>query len=270
VRRVATGAYEDNVFFLASALTFDALVAAIPFVALLLAILGYVVQARMGGAGEVHVLLERLLPAHGDGPADPLAQAERMVTRVVASRGRLTVYAGPLFLWFGLRFFGSVRAALNEVFDTEEQRNWLVGKGVDLVLVLVTLTWLVAMSALTAPNLRVTWASRFVVSSTAFLLGTGLFYVIYTLAPSRRIRTDTALVAAVVAALAFELAQKFYAIYVTHFATLDKLVSDANAIALALFILWIYYTACVFLVGGEVAMTYDLLRRQKQQQTVLT
>ena len=31
MRRVATGAYEDNILFLASALTFEALVAALPF-----------------------------------------------------------------------------------------------------------------------------------------------------------------------------------------------------------------------------------------------
>src|SRR2546422_4471852 len=41
----------------------------------------------------------------------------------------------------------------------------------------------------------------------------------------------------------------------SRFATLDRLASDANVVALALFPLWVYYTAYLFLLGGEVAET---------------
>jgi uncharacterized BrkB/YihY/UPF0761 family membrane protein len=45
--------------------------------------------------------------------------------------------------------------------------------------------------------------------------------------------------------------------------------SDANLIAFLLFILWIYYTAYVFLLGGEVAETYDLMRMRRLQRVRL-
>ena len=257
-------------FFLASALTFDALIAAIPFVLLLLAFLGYVVNSRMGGVREVHILFDRLVPSHGTGPNDPLAQAERLVSRVVASRVRLSVYGLPLFLWFAVRFFGSVRASLNTVFETPAPHMWFVGKGVDVLLVLVTLVWLAAITALTGPAGAGGLGWRLAASSLEFLLGVGLFYVVYTLAPSRRPRIDSALVAATVAALAFEAAQKLYTVYVARFATIDQIISDANAIALALFILWIYYTACVFLLGAEVGLVYETMRNQGEQPSRLT
>src|SRR3989442_5625838 len=51
----------------------------------------------------------------------------------------------PLFrsLWFSTRLFGGLRAALNEVFDTEENRPWLIAKGVDLGMVFTTAALLV-------------------------------------------------------------------------------------------------------------------------------
>ncbi len=55
----------------------------------------------------------------------------------------------------------------------------------------------------------------------------------------------------------------------TGFATLDRVASDANIVALFLFLLWVYYTAYLFLLGGEVAEMYDLVRMQRSQRVQL-
>src|SRR2546427_2307745 len=60
----------------------------------------------------------------------------------------------PLFLWFSIRLFGGLRAALNEVFDTDERRSWPVAKLLDLAMVLGTGALLV-LGALVA-----TWEAR--------------------------------------------------------------------------------------------------------------
>jgi membrane protein len=96
-----------------------------------------------------------------------------------------------------------------------------------------------------------------------------LFFIIFKFLPSRRIVWRTALVAAVFCALGFEVARRLYALYVTRFATLDRVASDANIVALFLFLLWIYYTAYLFLLGGEVAETYDLVRMRRSQRVQL-
>jgi uncharacterized BrkB/YihY/UPF0761 family membrane protein len=36
-----------------------------------------------------------------------------------------------------------------------------------------------------------------------------------------------------------------------------------------LFVLWMYVTSFIFLAGGEVAETYDLARRQREQRALL-
>jgi len=51
--------------------------------------------------------------------------------------------------------------------------------------------------------------------------------------------------------------------------TFDRVASDANFFAFFLFLLWVYYMAYVFLLGGEVAETYDLIRMRRQQRVGL-
>jgi uncharacterized BrkB/YihY/UPF0761 family membrane protein len=67
----------------------------------------------------------------------------------------------------------------------------------------------------------------------------------------------------------FEVAKRLYTLYVSHFVTFNRVASDANLIAVLLLLLWIYYTAYVFLLGGEVAETYDLMRMRRLQRVRL-
>ena len=280
-RRTLEAAFEDNIPFLASALSFDLLLTIIPFVALLLATVGYLVQHQITTQQmDLHELLARLLPTTADGvPETAFAQVESALAGVVRQRGRLTAVGLPLCLWFSTRLFGGLRAALNEVFDTDERRPWPIAKLLDLVMVLSTGTLLV-LGALVATwearnaeavghSFPLDWMWRLSLEMIAFGLGVALFFTVFKFLPSRRIYWRTALVAAVFCALGFEVAKRLYALYVIRFATLDRVASDANIVALFLFLLWVYYTAYLFLLGGEVAEMYDLVRMRRSQRVRL-
>lgn len=272
VRRTLEAAFEDNIPFLASGLSFDLLLTAIPFFVLLLAVVGYLVQHQITTHQiALHELLGRFIPAGPDGQeTEAFARVEAALAAVTAQRGRLTLFGAPLFLWFSTRMFGGLRAALNEVFDTEERRPWPLAKLLDLGMVFVTWALLLVSALLPALELRgAGWVWRFALETTAFLLAAGLFFVVFKVLPSRRIHWRTALVASVFCALAFEVAKRLYALYVTRFVTLDRVASDANFVAFFLFLLWVYYTAYVFLLGGEIAETYDLMRMRRAQGVAL-
>ncbi|HEY6854235.1 MAG TPA: YihY/virulence factor BrkB family protein [Gemmatimonadales bacterium] len=281
VRRTFEAAFEDNIPFLASGLSFDLLLTAIPLAALVLGTVGYLVQHQIAAHQvSLHELLQRFIPGGTTGRGvDAFNQVESMLNQVVAQRGRLTLYALPLFVWFATRFFSGLRIALNDVFDTDEVRPWPVAKGTDLAMMIVTATVVVANALLPAFEVRnaavlrgsflLEWAWRLGLEITAFAFGTGLFFLIFKFLPGRRIHWRTALVASAFCALAFEVAKRLYALYLARFATLDRVASDANVVALFLFLLWTYYTAFVFLLGGEVAETYDLVRLRRTQRVQL-
>lgn len=282
MKRTLEGAYEDNLPFLASALSFDVILTAIPFLVLLLGAVGSLVQHQISVQQvDLEELLRRFMPATSGAGGDAVRNVERILDQVVASRGQLTLVGLPLFLYFSTRLFGGLRAALNEVFDTEERRPWHIGKLTDLALVLLTGALLLASVLLPALGARTAgamqesdsflleWLYRLSLEIVAFAFSTALFLAVFKVLPSRRIAWHTAVVAAVFCALAFEVAKRLYALYVAHFVTLDRLASNANAGAFFLLLIWIYYTNCVFLIGGEIAEAYDLARMRRAQRVQL-
>ncbi len=279
VGRVYEGAAEANVPFLASALTFDALLAAVPLVLLILSVVGYVLSAGADRAQlEIEAYLRRFLPGPAaPDAADPFAPALRFLQGVVRERDKLTLYGVPLFVWFSTRLFGSLRATLCEVFDTEETRSWLKGKAVDVALVLVATFLFLANTAFSEGVELVLARSRvglgflqfFGAQLLAFLMVAALFIVVFRYAPARHVRWDTALVAAVICALGFEVAKHLLGLYFQNMIRPDALVSDATLGGLLLFVLWTYYMAFVFLIGGQIAQVYELRRRQRAQRLLL-
>jgi membrane protein len=280
IKRTLELAYEDNIPFLASALSFDVILTSIPFLVLLLAVVGSLVQHQLTTQQlDLAELLNRFMPTAGGVGGDAVRQVEDALAGVVRSRGQMTLIGVPTFLFFSTRLFGGLRAALNDVFDTDEKRPWPLAKLYDLGLVLITGVLLLSSALLPALEARtaaqmsegflVEWGYRLSLEIVAFAFSTVLFLCVFKILPSRRITWRTALVAAVFCALAFELAKRLYALYVAHFVTLDRLASNANAGAFFLLILWIYYTNCVFLIGGEIAEVYDLARMRRGQRVQL-
>ena len=237
IRRTLEAAYEDNIPFLASAVSFDILLTAIPFVGLVLAVVGYLVEYQFAiHQLNVHELLQRFLPESSEGSTDRFGFIERALGDLVVRRGRLTMLAAPLFLWFSTRMFGGLRAALNEVFDTEENRPWPVAKLTDLAMVFVG-------GALFLANAFASTGRGVEAQLGTLLFSTVLFFLIFKFLPSRRIYWRTGLVASLFCAVGFEVAKRLYTLYVSHFVTLDRAASSANLIAVLLLLLWIYYTA---------------------------
>ncbi len=279
VGRVYEGAAEANVPFLASGLTFDALLAVVPFVFLVLSVAGYVLSAQAGRLDlQLHEYLVQFLPpTAAEGGADPFAPAVRLFERVVAERGTLGLLGVPLFIWFSTRLFGSLRATLCEVFDIEETRSWLRGKLHDVLLVLVATTLLLLNTILTEGvelllRLRPLGVDLFGFLSAqivAFAVVVTLFVIVFRYVPARPVRLDTVMLAAAICALGFEVAKHFLGLWFQAMVRPDSLVTDATVGGLLIFVVWTYYMAFVFLLGGQIAQTYELGRRQRAQRTVL-
>ena len=274
-RRVWEGADEANIPFLASGLAFDFLLAAVPFVVVVLALVGYVLNANaVASRLDLTSYLRHLFPTYGArlgaGPFEPVI---RMAEDVVRSRGKLSLVGFPLFIFFATRLFGSLRAALCEVFDTTETRSFLRGKLSDAVLVVATallVTLNVALSegiGLAVRHLH--FAEYFAAKLLAFCFLLVLFVMIFKYAPARRVRWDTALVAAAACAVGFDAAKELLGAYFRAFMSPDQLTGNATLAAIILMVGWVYYMTFVFLVGAQIAQVYELRRRQAAQRAVL-
>lgn len=279
VRRVYEGAMEDNVPFLASGLTFDALLAAIPLGLLILSLIGHLLSAGAGAEQlELRQYLGKFLPARpAAGGTDPFAPILAIAEGVVRTRSTLGLLGIPLFIWFSTRLFGSLRSALCSVFDSPETRSWLAGKLYDIGLVVATGLLFVANTALSegvAILMRRTGVFSFLEYFAAQLLAFAflvvLFVMVFKYAPAHGVRWDTALVAGLSCSVGVEVAKQVLSLYFQSFVRADQLVSDATLGAIILFVGWVYYMTLVFLIGGQIAQVYEFRRRQAAQRAILS
>ena len=217
---------------------------------------------------------------------------ERILTGVTQNRGQLSLYAAPAFLWFSTRLFAGIRTALNDIYDVSLRPArprgfvavYLQAKLRDAIMVIGTVILFLTNTLLTTglailqargtesvPQLAffVSTVGRVVTEVLAFAFSVSLFYVTYRYASARRLPWKTALLAATFTAVLFEAAKRLYALYLANFATVSAWGGDANLAAAALFVLWIYYTAIVFLLGAVVAETWELRKMQSRQRTIM-
>ncbi len=256
--------------------------------------LTHLVQAvTHGPAVDTVVLFHRFLPPHTLQPdGDPFEIIEKLLTGITQNRGQLSLYAAPAFLWFSTRLFAGIRTSLNDIYDVSlrpPRHRWFIAlylqaKLRDTIMVIGTVilfltntlltTGLVVLQArgtATVPELAffVSTVGRILTELLAFAFSMSLFYVTYRYASVRRLPWSTALLAAIFTATLFELAKRLYALYLANFASFEALGGDANLGAIALFILWVYYTAIVFLLGAVVAETWELRKMQERQRAIL-
>ena len=294
-RRTLVHADRHRIPFLASALTFDALLAAVPF--LLIVLVGLTYAARLTpytSATDIQALFLRFSPRPEDLPATPtpFAVVSRFLEGFVKNRGTVSLYAVPLFLWFSTRLFASVRTSLTMVYGgsvppgpTNPIVAFLSGKARDIFMVLLTVVLIVVNTLLTAglsvmdargqelagrwPGLAffVTELGQMVTEAATFGFGIWLFYLVFRHASPRRLPRPAALAGSVFTALLFEAAKRGYAWYLRNVASAHPFGADANFGAAILFVGWVYYTALVFLLGAVVAETWDLRTRQRLADT---
>ena len=255
--------------------------------------LTHLAQAVQGPEVDTVHLFHRFLPPHSALPGrDPFGIIERLLSGITEKRGQLSFYAVPTFLWFSTRLFAGIRTALNDIYDVSLRPSrhraiitlFLLAKLRDATMVVGTVILFLANTLLTTglaileargtasvPQLGffLSTVGRYLAELLAFSFSVSLFYVTYSYASVRRLPWKTALLAAAFTALLFEIAKRLYALYLANFASFEGLGGDANLGAIVLFILWVYYTAIVFLLGAVVAETWELRKMLERQRAIL-
>lgn len=276
VRRVWDNSGEDNIFFLASGISFNLLLAIVPFLLLFATSLTYLLnQSSDAATAEIVDLMNRFLPPSTS------ESTTRAVTGIIKARGTVGLYSAVSFIWFSTRLFGSLRSVLAAIFDIEQDRGIVDGKIYDVKVTVVSSLIFVAytgvsayiaiassrgVAVLEAVGLRqdVMGGVEYTVGRIiAFIFIVALFYGMYKFLPHKKMRWQTALLAAMFTGVMFEIAKVGFATYATSFRP-GSLYTGTLA-ALVVTILWVYYASVVFILGGEVAQVFELRHMRRRQ-----
>src|SRR4030066_431066 len=259
---------DDNGFFLSSGIAFNILINLIPFVMLLLALVGAYLYNDQEVFNHIRAYFRGMAPA-----VDPKIMGNLM--DLIQNRQVVGILGFVGLLWFSTWVFGSLRIALNIVFRVEKSQGMLRGIAVDLLMILLVGTLLLVSMILSsvvtflqgyqgripvALGRTIQWILQ---SLLPFFLTFCMFFLIYRIIPNKRVHFKSALQAALFTGLLWELAKHLFAWYVVHLAGYSIFYGSLSA--LVIFVLWVFYSSTILVVGGEFAY---FLEEDRQRSTV--
>ena len=278
--RLYRKAGQDDIFFLAGGIAFNIVIAAVPFLLLLITIFGYVLRTQVADPQQAAIeYVFTILP--------PSPSLERWVREQIGVLMQDLPGFGllglVLLVWISTRLIGSLRSALRDVFDVQEDRGIIQGKIFDAKMVVVAGTLFIANTFITVVLEAVqTYGIEFLglspggaVRSMQVILAQMLAYsfiflmfvLIYRYLPARQIPWRIALVSALFASIAFELLKSGFAWYVAYVANYRTTYGYFASLVVLMF--WIYYSAVVFVLGGEVGQIHETNRTRRRQRELL-
>jgi membrane protein len=192
---------------------------------------------------------------------------ENLITSVVDARGTLGIIGLVGAAYSGSALFGTVRKALNAVVHAEKKRNFALAKGIDILQVLIFTVLILLSIGVTAGIALLQTFSEDVFGAeaetvTRWLLGvawalvptavsTGVFFLLFTFVPARRLGARNTVWGALVAAVLFEVLKLGFTQYVTHFGNYNATYGTLGFVIVLL--VFINFSAQIMLFGAEVA-----------------
>ncbi len=280
VQRVWDNSGEDNIFFLAGGIAFNLLLAAVPFFLLLATGLAYLLnQSADVSSAEINSIIDRFLPPHPANQASPIGA---ILLPIIRSRQAIGIYGVVGFIWFSTRLFGSLRSVLAAIFDIDSDRGIIAGKIFDIQITIVSTLLLILYTGLSAYLALATTRGLLILGelglrkdvmggleynigqAIAFSFITVMFFSLYKFLPNRHIRWQTALIASLFTSFMFEAAKRVFGAYVQSFN--PGSFYQGTVAAVVIVVVWVYYAAMIFILGGEVAQVHELRRVRRRQR----
>jgi membrane protein len=280
LRRVYQKADQDQIFFMAGAIAFNVLVAIVPLALAVVGVAGFFLQAQADITGDPAApLVEYLLGVLPPVSAEFAETMRGYLNEFIEQATGLFTIGTLVFAWLATRLIGTLRTALREIFDIQQDRGIIAGKLFDLQMVFVA-------GALLAVNIATTvlieliaaygldflhvaegpaaLAQGMLLTIVSFLSIWFMFVLIYRYLPARRIQWRTALISATFTAFLFELMKEGFAWYFRNYASYASTYGALASVAIV--VIYVYYTAVAFILGGEVGQVAALQRIRRRQK----
>jgi len=247
----------DKVAIRASGLAYSSLLAIVPLMAVIVSVF-----SAIGSFGNIEQRVRQFLVEQF--VAARQAEIEQWIERFSDGASRLGVLGFLVLIITSILLLAAIETNFNEIWRVARHRTWLsrltsytsvlvlgsIFLGTSLTLSARIQTILVTKNPLD-PGI-VVWLNAWVVPLVLSILA---FLVAYMVIPNASVSARSALVGAVTGGVLFELGKFVFAR--TTGASVNLSVLYGSLAALPIFLIWIYYTWIVVLVGLEIAYTHQ-------------
>jgi len=263
VRHVFTRFIEDGCFAAAGALSYTTLVSIVPLLAISLAVLSAFPIFDKLRERALRLMFDNFVPTVG-------ATVEEYISSFAQSAGKTTAIGLLVLAVTAILLLATIEDRLDAIWRVHAPRRWmariliywtmltlgplLFGVGLSVSASLNGLTHDFAAGG--APHHVVEASLRLLAAYAPFLLEWLGFTLLFCLIPHCQVRWRDGAIGALVAALLFEACKTAFTLYLAHFNSYQAIYGAMAVIPI--FLLWMYLSWGVVLVGAEVAAAVPL------------
>jgi len=258
---------ENNLFFAGAGISFSLFLGLIPFILFMFSLLGNIFDQSVIET-QLNNLIDQTIP---------YPSYANYVKRLIISRlpeviqyKTLAGFIGIVGLLFTSTWiFSSIRTILNQIYHVKIIKGYLYGLFRDILMVIL-LVFLISLTTFMYPAVKLfyevtkyypsiqhlTASPLWTVGLYALSLGLmfGMFFLLYYLIPYEQLGKKVAYVSAFWATLLWEVARNVFRYYINTTLGSNPLYG-AFVIILAI-LLWVFYSACLFIVGAEIGQLF--------------
>ncbi|MGD8426596.1 MAG: YihY/virulence factor BrkB family protein [Balneolaceae bacterium] len=275
-RRIVTLVKKKDIFFNASAITFNLFICAIPFTLLLISIIGYVLSYDKA-FNEILRYGHELFPSftYESRSGDVFRGAitlETLLNPLIGARRIFGIIGIIILVFFSQGLFHTIKHVVFDIFEIEDRRHpileWvynfftfgLVGGVFIFFSLAISLVSLVSFDQFSLPFtdlvVQLSWIYDVlnIVIPTGFTLA--LFYIIFRYISEKRMQRRVALLAAVVYTVLFDIAKFAVGHYLEYAFRAYQYFYQGYAILVVIGI-WGFYSALLLVVSAIIARAYQ-------------
>ncbi len=245
--------YQDRCLRSAAALCFTTLLSLVPLATVILMIFTAFPSFDSFSIDIQNFIFNNFVPTSGN-------VVQENLTALIANSSKLTGIGIAMLILSALLLMDTIEGTLNDIWDITSKRKaasrfmvyWAV-LTLGPLLIGVSLAGTSYLASLPLLN-----ETAIILETKSKLLGVLPFFattlactLLYAIVPNTYVPLRNAFVGAVVAAILFELAKKGFAMYITTFPTYQVIYGALAAIPI--FLIWIYISWMVVLIGAELS-----------------
>lgn len=247
--------YKDSGLTSAAAISYFSVMAVIPFCLLIITVFGYILGHNVM---LLQFFTERLNYFFPKVAHSIVEELKKIITYRGIGRFTLVIY-----IVLSYQLFSSMELAINMIFKTRTKRPFLVSLIISVIIIsLLSILLVLSFGATTAisaletfrdylPFLKISILTRFLIRYVLpFILLFLTMTVLYILLPRAKVRIRAVLSGALLASFMFEIAKHLFTIYVVKVVRLGSIYGPISAFII--FLLWVFYSSSIFLIGAEV------------------
>ncbi len=256
----------DKVAIRASGLAYASLLAIVPLMAVVISVFSAIRAFDNIEQRVRQFLVEQFV-------ASRHAEVDQWIEHFTDGASRLGVLGFLLLIVTSILLLSTIETHFNQIWRVERHRTWL-SRVTSYTSVLVLGSILVGASLTLSARLQallvthgpldpgiIAWLNAWAVP---FLLSSSAFLVAYLFVPNASVSFRSALIGAMVSGVLFEIGKLIFAR--TTGASVNLSVLYGSLAALPIFLIWLYYTWIIVLIGLEIAYTHQYQGAQSRPE----